>query len=259
MMKWPCPCCGFRTLDEGPGDYWLCDVCIWEDDPGALRWPRLDDGPNAIPLLDAQRNYAAFGACDLDARDRVREPRVDEPRDPGWRRLDPEVDEFERSPHDPGDVPWPEDLEALYWWRPTYYRLAANRTRVPVPRRPATNAAERLMARILDTVPEAEPIDVELRHRYEAPAPFAFCSELAKFVLDAYARGDVDLAVRTVAVLNTGLTEDAGEAANCVVIAFLERDEWHDQTLSAFIDTWPPEVRQEVKRQIAHVTARAHP
>lgn len=254
--EWPCPCCGFRTLGEGPGDYELCPVCFWEDDPVALRWPLTDEGPNAMPLVEAQRNYEAFGACHRDHRENVRRPRPWETRERGWRLLDPEVDDVERSLDDEAEVPWPENLEGLYWWRQTYYRLPQNRTREPVPRRPASNAAEHLMARILQAVPETEPIDLELRHRYEAPAPWRFCRELAQFVLDAQARGDYDLALRTVIVLNTGLTDDDAQAANCVSIAFLERDEWHDPALSAFIQSWPTEIRDEVEEQIAYAAGR---
>lgn len=208
-----------------------------------------------MPLIDAQRNYQAFGACDEDARKQVRAPRADEPREPGWRPLDPAVDNFERSFDEAVNVPWPEDLEALYWWRPTYFRLNENRTPVPVPRRPPTNASERLMARILDAVPEAEPIDLAVRSRYEGPAPFVFCRELAPFVLSAYERGDTELALRTVTALNTGLIEGDGEAANCVVIAFLEREDWHDSRMSPLIAAWPTEIRADIEEQIAHVAA----
>ncbi|HEY0890347.1 MAG TPA: CPCC family cysteine-rich protein [Nocardioides sp.] len=254
-IKWPCPCCGYRTLDQGPGDYDLCHVCWWEDDPVALRWPLVDEGPNAMALLEAQRNYQAFGAFAASARTKVRPPHEDEGREPGWRPLDPTVDDFEQSPDAAAHIPWPEDLQSLYWWRPTYFRRPEKRATVPVARRPASNAAERLMARVLDAVPEAEPIDVHMRHRYEAPAPFAFCGELAPFVLDAYARGETELALRAVRVLNAALTEDDAHAANCVVIAFLEREEWHAPQLSRFIEQWPTEIRGQIERQIAHAAA----
>jgi hypothetical protein len=44
-------------------------------------------------------------------------------RDPGWRPADPARDDLEQcSPEGGWDAPWPEDLTALYWWRPTYWR-----------------------------------------------------------------------------------------------------------------------------------------
>lgn len=32
-MKYTCPCCGYKTLDEEPTDtYEICKICFWEDD-----------------------------------------------------------------------------------------------------------------------------------------------------------------------------------------------------------------------------------
>ncbi len=246
--KWPCPCCGFRTLTEGPGDYDLCRVCFWEDDPVALRWPWCDEGPNGIALIAAQRSFARIGACSSGYLDRSRAARADEPKEQGWRPLDPEIDDFERSMDPPGRSPWPENDEALYWWRPTYFRRPENRVSVPVPRRKPSNPAERLMARILQAVPEAEPVDLAVRTRYEAPAPFRFCDDLGQWVLDAYTRGDTELARRAVEVVNTGLTDEDGFAWNCVGVAFLEHEGWRDPNLAAEIAAWPDEIRVELGR-----------
>lgn len=80
-----CPCCGFRTLDEGPGAYDLCPVCFWEDD-GSQGDDRISvDGPNGITLAEAQRRYRRHGSSDLYALAKVRPPRPDEPRDPDWQ------------------------------------------------------------------------------------------------------------------------------------------------------------------------------
>src|SRR4051812_36958492 len=73
--KWPCPCCGYRTLHEGPGDYDLCPVCFWEDASDQLRWPTLADGPNGISLIEAQRNFVEIGACHAESLTQVRRPK----------------------------------------------------------------------------------------------------------------------------------------------------------------------------------------
>lgn len=31
-MKYTCPCCGYRTLEEPPGTFDICEICFWEDD-----------------------------------------------------------------------------------------------------------------------------------------------------------------------------------------------------------------------------------
>jgi hypothetical protein len=62
--SYPCPCCGHLTLGEPPGSYEGCPVCFWEDDVVQLRWPTWAGGANKPALIDAQRNFAAFGACE---------------------------------------------------------------------------------------------------------------------------------------------------------------------------------------------------
>ena len=79
----PCPCCGHRSLTGGPGDYDLCRVCFWEDDPTQLRWPELRTGANGVSLIDAQQAYLRLGVMDAHFASRVRAPRTDEPIEDG--------------------------------------------------------------------------------------------------------------------------------------------------------------------------------
>lgn len=265
--KWPCPCCGYRTLHEGPGDYDLCPVCFWEDAGDQLRWPMLADGPNGISLIEAQRNFVEIGACHADSLGQVRKPKPGEEREPGWRLIDPELDDFESGPQDPRNLPWPTG-EELYWWRPNYFRRPENQRPGPAPRRPPANAAEKMMARILETAPGTEAIDIDMRSRWEEPAPLAFCTELVPFVVDAVQRGDTDVALRIVNELNAGLTSGDDFAAICVSVGFLEphyewsedADEWppaeklgfRSEEMAEFVDTWPPEIKAELRRQVAY-------
>ncbi|WP_333756033.1 CPCC family cysteine-rich protein [Streptomyces sp. IBSBF 3352] len=69
--SYPCPCCGHRVLDA-PGSYEICPVCFWEDDGVQFRWPTVAGGANQVSLIDAQRNYQDFGACDEHGRQFVR-------------------------------------------------------------------------------------------------------------------------------------------------------------------------------------------
>lgn len=83
-----CPCCGYRTLHEGPGAYDLCPVCFWKDDGFQDDNAASIDGPNGITLAEGQRRYARYGSSSLHCLDKVRPPRSDEARDPAWRPLD---------------------------------------------------------------------------------------------------------------------------------------------------------------------------
>lgn len=265
--QWPCPCCGYRTLHEGPGDYDRCPVCFWEDAGEQLRWPMLADGPNGISLIEAQRNYGEMGASHAESRADVRKPKPGEERDPGWRPIDPALDDFEAGPQDPRNLPWPP-ADELYWWRPTYFRRPENQRPGPAPRQLPSNEAEKMMARILEVAPETEAVDIDMRSRWEEPAPLAFCTELVPLVVEAVQRGDTDVALRIVNELNAGLTSGDDFAATCVSVGFLEpqfewsddADEWpppervgfRSEQMAAFVDTWPPEIKAELRRQVAH-------
>ena len=39
-MKYTCPCCGYKTLDEEPPNtYHICNICFWEDDGFRYKFP----------------------------------------------------------------------------------------------------------------------------------------------------------------------------------------------------------------------------
>jgi hypothetical protein len=78
-VRYRCPCCGCRTLEER-GGFEICPVCFWEDDG-------QDDhdadvvrgGPNGpLSLTQARRNYGEFGACSREEASAVRPPTPDE-------------------------------------------------------------------------------------------------------------------------------------------------------------------------------------
>ena len=120
----PCPCCGYLVFDDRPGTYTCCPICDWEDDASQLRYPSMP-GAN-VPLIEAQKNFAAIGASDPRCIDRTRPPGPDDVRDPEWRpitasdvaRFDTEVELVpgSKSPD------YPEDFTRLYYWRSTYWR-----------------------------------------------------------------------------------------------------------------------------------------
>lgn len=119
---YPCPCCGYRTLDR-PGMNAICPICLWEDDIVQLRWPDWPGGANTDCLVDAQRAYAAMGACGIGAVPYVRASTADDEREPGWRPINPAADDFE--PSGAQERGWPDDTTVLYWWRPTFWRNAS--------------------------------------------------------------------------------------------------------------------------------------
>lgn len=116
----PCPCCGYQVFDEPPGSYDICGICFWEDDAIQLRWPDYRAGANRLSLIQAQAEYAKFGAMEHRFIGLVRQPDDGDLLDPGWRPVDPTADAFEACGHQRRS--WPEDRTVLYWWRPTFWR-----------------------------------------------------------------------------------------------------------------------------------------
>ena len=49
----PCPCCGEESLSE-IGNYEICRVCGWEDDPVQREDPNYAGGANSLSLNEAR-------------------------------------------------------------------------------------------------------------------------------------------------------------------------------------------------------------
>lgn len=78
-VKYRCPCCGYKTLDER-GGFDICSVCFWEDDgqddaDAGLRHPF---SPNHVSLAQARENYRRIGACEERCLKFVRPPLPEE-------------------------------------------------------------------------------------------------------------------------------------------------------------------------------------
>ncbi len=120
------------VFSEPPGSYDICEICFWEDDVAQLRWPNMSGGANTDSLIDSQRNFSEFGAVERRLLEHVRPARADEPIEPGWRPVDPTLDDFEplpgpRSPStywSASTTEYPRDSTVLYYWRSTFWRAS---------------------------------------------------------------------------------------------------------------------------------------
>ncbi len=74
-QKYPCPCCGYRTLGER-GGYDICPVCFWEDDgQDDHDADEVRGGPNyELSLTQARKNFLAIGASAKRQLEFVRKP-----------------------------------------------------------------------------------------------------------------------------------------------------------------------------------------
>lgn len=72
---YPCPCCGYLTLDER-GGLEICPVCFWEDDgQDDHDADEVRGGPNhELSLTQGRRNIREFGASRRQDLGHVRAP-----------------------------------------------------------------------------------------------------------------------------------------------------------------------------------------
>lgn len=116
-MKYTCPSCGYLVFSEPPGSDDICPICFWEDDISQLKFV-TETGANRVSLVEAQRNYARFGAVQKDLLSSVRKADSSDQRDPQWRPFDLSVDKVEKpeSGKDYG-FSYPSDRGELYYWK----------------------------------------------------------------------------------------------------------------------------------------------
>ena len=115
-QTFPCPACGYLVFSEPPGTEEACPICGWIDDVNHLHFPSFSGAPNGISLLEAQRNFAEIGAIDETHLSRVRFAGAADRRDPNWRPIDVDHDEFASVPNDFDGTSPPEDATELYYW-----------------------------------------------------------------------------------------------------------------------------------------------
>ncbi|NEW07743.1 hypothetical protein GK047_17215 [Paenibacillus sp. SYP-B3998] len=79
ISKYPCPCCGYLTLENiPPGTYEICDICLWEDDAAQFYNPDEEGGVNAASLTEYQRLF-------VQDENFFRKPNKYDLRDSNWK------------------------------------------------------------------------------------------------------------------------------------------------------------------------------
>jgi len=85
-MKYTCPCCGYKTLDEEPpGTFAICKICFWEDDNIQFDDPDYEGGANSESLRQAQQSFIKFGYSKERIKEFVRPPNNSDIKDENWK------------------------------------------------------------------------------------------------------------------------------------------------------------------------------
>lgn len=119
-LDYTCPCCGYKTFDEPPGSYSICEICYWEDDAVQLMF--LGSGGANINLIDAQKNFQADGAKEKRFTPQMEKILSKYKKDPLWRPVDLEKDKDRLKPWESGidyfnaAASDDGDINKLYYW-----------------------------------------------------------------------------------------------------------------------------------------------
>ncbi|MBW4600813.1 MAG: hypothetical protein KME29_14735 [Calothrix sp. FI2-JRJ7] len=82
---YPCPCCGYLTLEsQPPGTNLFCPICFWVDEAENSNWI----GNRFLSLRQAQLNFIEFGACDQEWLSYVRRLSTADIRDSNWQPVE---------------------------------------------------------------------------------------------------------------------------------------------------------------------------
>lgn len=78
--KYPCPCCGCRTLPVPAADAiaYICPVCFWENDVFISREDEPSDENHGMTLQEARANFNQYHAYDPRFLQSVRAPTKEE-------------------------------------------------------------------------------------------------------------------------------------------------------------------------------------
>jgi hypothetical protein len=76
-LNFACRCCGFLTISEH-GNYEVCKVCFWEDDPIQAREVDYRGGANEMSLNEAKESFKLLGAVSKNYLQFVRQPLPEE-------------------------------------------------------------------------------------------------------------------------------------------------------------------------------------
>lgn len=79
-----CSCCGYKTLEDDTV-FEVCEICSWQDDEFFGDSPDCENNVNRISLLQAQKNFIEFGACNKESIKYVRKPDENDKRDLNWK------------------------------------------------------------------------------------------------------------------------------------------------------------------------------
>ena len=87
-MKYTCPCCGYKTIEEEPPVHMKFVTYVFGKRIHIqFKEPDYEGGANEVSLRQAQENFIVFGACEKRCIELVRKPTSEDVKDASWKQI----------------------------------------------------------------------------------------------------------------------------------------------------------------------------
>ena len=110
-----CACCGYKSIPE-KGNYDICPICFWEDDPVQEADPWCEVGANSLSLCYAQLNYKEIGAMEERNLPYIRGVTSEDEKDTNWRELIEDDKKHCTTPREIESVWGTENQSSYNYW-----------------------------------------------------------------------------------------------------------------------------------------------
>lgn len=109
--------------------------------------------------------------------------------------------------------------------------------------------ADEVVAALATEVPEVQPIvDEHLRDNDELLLHLLTC-DLRRYAVEAFESGQTEVLRRLLAVLDRAFLDGDDQVTNAVAVSFVEDSGWWESDTRPFIESWPPGLQAEARRQ----------
>lgn len=112
--------------------------------------------------------------------------------------------------------------------------------------------AEDFLAALDREVPEVQPVVREHFGDNDELLLHLLTADLRRYAIEAFNVGNSDVLRRLLNVINCALVEGTEDVENAMAVSFVEDSGWWDTAMQPFVESWPPELRNEALSQQQH-------
>lgn len=109
--------------------------------------------------------------------------------------------------------------------------------------------AEDLLAALAREVPEVQPVVREHLKDNDELLLHLLTDDLRRFAIEAFDSGRTEVLERLLALLDRAFVHGDNYVTNAIAVSFVEDTGGWDPAMQTFIDSWPPGLKDEARRQ----------